>query len=126
MVEILLDSNHPMYMHCMSQTQSLCSSVSVLIFRLSLFLQGVFIFSLIQWTPIKYLDYEYPWWAHVFGWFTALSSMLYIPGYMIYLWHKTPGDRKLVNQCILFAIPRRHNLRSLFYFSHRKSTQSFE
>jgi len=53
---------------------------------------GVFVFNLIQWTPIKYLDYEYPWWSHVFGWCTALSSMLCIPGYMIYIWMKTPGD----------------------------------
>lgn len=53
---------------------------------------SVFIFNLVQWTPVKYLDYEYPWWCHAFGWFTALSSMLCIPGYMIWLWHKTPGD----------------------------------
>ncbi|KAG5668178.1 hypothetical protein PVAND_016128 [Polypedilum vanderplanki] len=53
---------------------------------------SVFIFNLVQWTPIKYLDYEFPWWAHAFGWFTALSSMLCIPGYAIWLWQKTPGD----------------------------------
>lgn len=54
--------------------------------------QGVFIFNIVQWRPIKYLDYSYPWWAHAFGWFTALSSMLYIPLYMIWLWKRTPGD----------------------------------
>jgi solute carrier family 6 GABA transporter-like protein 1 len=53
---------------------------------------GVFIFNLVQFTPVKYLDYEFPWWAHSFGWFTALSSMLCIPGYAIWLWNKTPGD----------------------------------
>ncbi|CAH4036668.1 sodium- and chloride-dependent GABA transporter 1 [Pieris brassicae] len=52
---------------------------------------SVFIFNLVQWTPIKYMTYEYPWWSHAFGWFTALSSMLCIPGYMIYLWRVTPG-----------------------------------
>ncbi|XP_022130989.1 sodium- and chloride-dependent GABA transporter 1 [Pieris rapae] len=52
---------------------------------------SVFIFNLVQWTPIKYMNYEYPWWSHAFGWFTALSSMLCIPGYMIYLWRVTPG-----------------------------------
>ncbi|XP_049782955.1 sodium- and chloride-dependent GABA transporter 1 [Schistocerca cancellata] len=56
---------------------------------------GVFIFNLVQWTPIKYLDYEYPWWSHFLGWITALSSMLCIPGYMIYLWLKTPGDFRM-------------------------------
>ncbi|XP_065220919.1 sodium- and chloride-dependent GABA transporter 1 [Planococcus citri] len=53
---------------------------------------SVFFFNLIQWQPVKYMNYEYPWWSHAFGWFTALSSMLCIPGYMIYLWMITPGD----------------------------------
>ncbi|XP_045456543.1 sodium- and chloride-dependent GABA transporter 1 [Melitaea cinxia] len=52
---------------------------------------SVFIFNLVQWKPIKYMSYEYPWWSHAFGWFTALSSMLCIPGYMLYLWRVTPG-----------------------------------
>ncbi|XP_050685598.1 sodium- and chloride-dependent GABA transporter 1 [Leptidea sinapis] len=52
---------------------------------------SVFIFNLVQWKPIKYMNYEYPWWSHAFGWFTALSSMLCIPGYMVYLWRATPG-----------------------------------
>ncbi|XP_025833326.1 sodium- and chloride-dependent GABA transporter 1 [Agrilus planipennis] len=55
---------------------------------------GVFIFNLVQWTPVKYLNYEFPLWAHLFGWFTALTSMLCIPGYMIYKWYSTPGDQK--------------------------------
>ncbi|XP_023953102.1 sodium- and chloride-dependent GABA transporter 1 [Bicyclus anynana] len=54
---------------------------------------SVFIFNLVQWKPIKYMNYEYPWWSHAFGWFTALSSMLCIPGYMIYLWRVTPGTK---------------------------------
>jgi len=56
------------------------------------FEQGVFFFNIFQWSTVKYLDYEYPWWSHAFGWFTALSSMLCIPGYMIYIWTTTPGD----------------------------------
>ncbi|CAH1153657.1 unnamed protein product [Phaedon cochleariae] len=54
---------------------------------------SVFIFNLVQWAPVKYLNYEFPLWAHLFGWTTALTSMLCIPGYMIYIWHVTPGDR---------------------------------
>jgi len=61
------------------------------------FSQGVFIFNILQWTPVTYLDYEYPWWSHAFGWFTALSSMLCIPGYMIWIWYTTPGDFPTVN-----------------------------
>lgn len=73
----------------------------------------MFIFNLIQWTPVKYLNYEFPLWAHLFGWFTALTSMLCIPGYMVYLWYKTPGDRKTV------IIKQTHLIRvliSLFFF----------
>jgi len=58
--------------------------------------QGVFLFSLLQWSEITYLGYKYPWIAHMFGWFTALSSMLCIPVYAIYLWRKTPGDFQTV------------------------------
>lgn len=57
----------------------------------------MFIFNIVQWTPVKYLGYEYPWWAHAFGWFTALSSMLCIPGYMYWLWRTTPGDNLTVS-----------------------------
>lgn len=59
--------------------------------------QGVFIFNIIQWTPVKYLNYEFPLWAHLFGWFTALSSMMCIPGYMVWKWYTTPGDRDTVS-----------------------------
>ncbi|XP_058063830.1 sodium- and chloride-dependent GABA transporter 1-like [Anopheles bellator] len=77
-----------------NRTVSQNVSVCVFVFRFSPFLtQGVFFFNIVQWTPIKYLGYSYPFWAHAFGWFTALSSMLCIPGYMIWLWRKTPGDR---------------------------------
>ncbi|XP_059488974.1 sodium- and chloride-dependent GABA transporter 1 [Neocloeon triangulifer] len=62
------------------------------VFTTPLICFGVFIFNIVQWTPVTYLDYEYPWWSHAFGWFTALSSMLCIPGYMIWLWCTTPGD----------------------------------
>ncbi|KAJ8936474.1 hypothetical protein NQ314_012337 [Rhamnusium bicolor] len=61
---------------------------------LSCISQSVFIFNLVQWAPVKYLNYEFPLWAHLFGWGTALTSMLCIPGYMIYIWYATPGDRK--------------------------------
>lgn len=67
--------------------------------------QGVFIFNIVQWTPVKYLGYEYPWWAHAFGWFTALSSMLCIPGYMYWLWRNTPGDNLTVSDSFrLFGV----------------------
>ncbi|XP_014214734.1 sodium- and chloride-dependent GABA transporter 1-like [Copidosoma floridanum] len=62
---------------------------------------GVFTFNVVKFVPVKYLDYEYPWWSHVLGWLSGLSSMLCIPGYMIYKWCVTSGTasekfRKLV------------------------------
>ncbi|XP_012233010.1 sodium- and chloride-dependent GABA transporter 1 [Linepithema humile] len=62
---------------------------------------GVFIFNIIKFVPVKYLTYEFPWWSHLLGWFAGLSSMLCIPGYMIYIWNVTPGTtsekyRKLI------------------------------
>ncbi|XP_032671695.1 sodium- and chloride-dependent GABA transporter 1-like [Odontomachus brunneus] len=62
---------------------------------------GVFIFNIIKFVPVKYLSYEFPWWSHLLGWLAGLSSMLCIPGYMIYIWYVTPGTtsekyRKLI------------------------------
>lgn len=50
---------------------------------------------------MKYLTYEFPWWSHLLGWLAGLSSMLCIPGYMIYIWNVTSGTtsekyRKLI------------------------------
>lgn len=67
------------------------------ILMLYFFLQGVFIFNIVKFVPVKYLNYEYPWWCHVLGWMSGLSSMLCIPGYMIYIWYVTPGTRAEVN-----------------------------
>ncbi|XP_077545010.1 sodium- and chloride-dependent GABA transporter [Haemaphysalis longicornis] len=53
---------------------------------------GVFVFSLVQYRPLKYIDYVYPWWGQLIGWFLALSTMLCIPGYAIYKFIVTPGD----------------------------------
>ncbi|KAF7490813.1 Sodium- and chloride-dependent GABA transporter 1 [Sarcoptes scabiei] len=51
----------------------------------------VFCFSLYQYKPLKYMNYEYPWWGQAIGWFLALSSMVCIPGYAVYLYCVTPG-----------------------------------
>jgi hypothetical protein len=53
---------------------------------------SVFLYSLYDYEPLKYgLHYVYPWWGQALGWFLALSSMLCIPGYAIWLYHVTPG-----------------------------------
>ncbi|CAM1328965.1 SLC6A1 (predicted) [Pycnogonum litorale] len=52
---------------------------------------GVFIYALVQYKTLKYVDYLYPWWGELIGWAMALSSMLCPPVYAIYLFAVTPG-----------------------------------
>ena len=62
-------------------------------------LQVIFLYNIIQHEPLVYdRIYEYPLGAQVFGWLLALSSMLCIPGYMIYKLVKTPGLFKQVRK----------------------------
>ncbi|XP_038069015.1 sodium- and chloride-dependent GABA transporter 1-like [Patiria miniata] len=62
---------------------------------------GVFIFNMVEFKPLTLDDYEYPPWAIAFGILLALSSMLCIPGYMVYLLLVTPGSiRERFTKCI--------------------------
>ena len=59
--------------------------------------QAVFLFSLIKYTPLKYNNsYLYPPWGYVVGWLMALSSMVCIPLYAIFILLKTKGPLKQV------------------------------
>ncbi|XP_075458441.1 sodium- and chloride-dependent betaine transporter-like [Ascaphus truei] len=63
---------------------------------------GTFLFSLIKYTPLKYNNrYVYPPWGYGIGWAMAVSSMICIPLYAIYIILRTKGPlmqrlRKLV------------------------------
>ncbi len=59
--------------------------------------QGVFVFRVVTYTPIEYLGYKYPYWGEVIGWVMALSSILVIPFYMIYMFLTTPGSVRHVS-----------------------------
>jgi solute carrier family 6 GABA transporter-like protein 1 len=52
---------------------------------------GVFIFSVVKYEPLEYMNYRYPAWGEGIGWLMALSSILVIPAYAIYLFIVTPG-----------------------------------
>ena len=48
------------------------------------------------------MNYEFPWWGETIGWIIALSSMVCIPGYAIYLYLVTPGTFNDVKINIFF------------------------
>uniref|UniRef100_A0A8B9GLV6 Transporter n=1 Tax=Amazona collaria TaxID=241587 RepID=A0A8B9GLV6_9PSIT len=56
---------------------------------------AVFLFSLIKYRPLKYNNsYVYPAWGYMVGWLMALSSMVCIPLYAIFILLKTKGPLK--------------------------------
>ena len=59
-------------------------------------LQGVFLFYVLKFEPVKYLTYDFPGWAHGIGALMAVSSVGLIPTYMIYIFIKTPGSLRKV------------------------------
>uniref|UniRef100_A0A8C2UA39 Transporter n=1 Tax=Coturnix japonica TaxID=93934 RepID=A0A8C2UA39_COTJA len=58
---------------------------------------AVFFFSLIKYTPLKYNNsYVYPPWGYMLGWLMALSTMVCIPLYVIFILLRTKGSLKQV------------------------------
>lgn len=59
--------------------------------------QGVFLFSMVQYKPLDYIGYVYPWWGQTIGWLLGLSSMLCIPSYALYKYLTATGTFSEVN-----------------------------
>ena len=71
--------------------------------------QGVVIFSISSFAPVKYGSYKFPGWAHAIGGVVGLSSISCIPLYMVYKFLATEGSYRHVSSCIWmsssFCIP---------------------
>ena len=66
--------------------------------------QGVFLFYLVDFMPLTYLGYNYPWWGHFIGLLLALSSMIWVPVYMIHVVWRQDGDLRQVRSFSLLEV----------------------
>ena len=58
--------------------------------------QFILLFALVDYSTVTYGDYVYPGWVDAVGWILALSSIIFIPGVMIYkVYKEDDGDTVL-------------------------------
>nr|WLN44340.1 NTT8 [Sinonovacula rivularis] len=63
-------------------------------FLAPIFILFIICFGIINYTPVTYDEYVYPWPANLIGWCIALSSVLCIPGFALYQMTTVKGTIK--------------------------------
>jgi len=78
------------------------------------FMLFIFVFYFVKYTPIKIGEYEYPPWGELLGFMISFSSMIWVPGYMVYYMLTTPGTwREVLRKGVTpVIVPRAEAMRA--------------
>ena len=80
----------------------------------------MFFLTVIQYEPLQIGTYKYPAWGTAIGWIITVSSMVPIPGYMIYRFISLKGGFVEVNKCLKISVDHRNSLLLSFWFTSKQ------